>query len=55
MENKFNQQILKQLIPLDYNFTSLEKIKSRSLDYYNNMKKRRTVRDFSKKKINYVI
>ena len=38
-------------IPLNYNFFSIENIKTRSKDFYQFMKKRRTVRDFSKQNV----
>merc|ERR1711969_134186 len=38
-------------IPLDYQEYPIEEVQRRSLEYYENMKQRRTVRDFSRRKV----
>ena len=38
-------------IPLDYQEYPIEEVQRRSLEYYENMKRRRTVRDFSRRKV----
>jgi len=38
-------------IPLDYQEYPIEEVQRRSLEYYDNMKRRRTVRDFSRRKV----
>lgn len=51
MTKKLKSPLLAPLIPLNYDFFPIEEIKCRSLEYYKNMRNRRTVRDFSKRKI----
>ena len=51
MSKNFKKSLKFSMIPLDYNFFSIEKIKTRSKEYYKYMKKRRTVRDFSKQNV----
>ena len=51
MSKNFKKSLQFSMIPLDYNFFSIEKIKTRSKEYYKYMKKRRTVRDFSKQNV----
>ncbi len=41
-----NTQAQLNLIPLDFKEYSVEEVKSRALVYYENMKSRRTVRNF---------
>jgi nitroreductase len=38
-------------IPLDYQEYPVEEVQQRALEYYQNMKRRRTVRDFSRRKV----
>jgi hypothetical protein len=38
-------------IPLDYQEYPIEEVQRRSLEYFENMKRRRTVRDFSRRKV----
>ena len=40
-----------QTIPLDYHEYPVEEVQRRSLEYYENMKRRRTVRDFSERHV----
>lgn len=42
---------LNPTIPLDYQEYPIEEVQRRSLEYYENMKRRRTVRDFSRRKV----
>ena len=51
MTKKLKTPILTPLIPLNYDYLSIEEINFRSLDYYKKMKNRRTVRDFSKREV----
>ena len=51
MTKKFKKSLLAPLVPLNYDFYPIEEINSRSLEYYKKMKNRRTVRDFSKRKV----
>ena len=51
MTKKLKTPILTPLIPLNYDYHSIEEINFRSLDYYKKMKNRRTVRDFSKREV----
>ena len=40
-----------QTIPFNFQEYTLEEIQSRALKYYQNMSKRRTIRDFSKREV----
>ena len=53
MGNKTNSSAftLAQMIPLNYHDYSEEEMQYRSLEYYENMKQRRTVRDFSEQQV----
>jgi len=51
MKKKSKKPLLARLIPLNYDYSPIEEINFRSLEYYKNMKKRRTVRDFSKRQV----
>ena len=42
-------------IPLDYQEYPIEEVQRRALEYYENMKRRRTVRDFSRRKVPFDI
>ena len=48
---KYNTQAQLNLIPLDFKEYSVEEVKSRALVYYENMKSRRTVRNFSQRHV----
>ena len=49
MKNRSNSNSPTEIptIPLDYQEFHVEEIQQRALEYYENMKRRRTVRDFS--------
>ena len=51
MSRKKISSSLPSLIPLNYNSFSLEEIKYRSLENYENLKNRRTVQDFSERHV----
>ena len=51
MTKKLKTSTLAPLVPLNYDSSTIEEINFRSLEYYKNMKKRRTVRDFSERQV----
>ena len=51
MTKKLKTPLLAPLVALNYNHFTIEEIHFRSLEYYKNMKKRRTVRDFSERHV----
>ena len=51
MTKKLKTSTLAPLVPLNYDSSTIEEINFRSLEYYKNMKKRRTVRDFSDRQV----
>jgi len=50
-KNNSSSSPLVPMIPVNYNNFSVEEMRLRSLEYYENMKHRRSVRDFSKRQV----